>query len=426
VKLDSRLSAVAGFVNGSRLVDMGTDHAFLPIFLLESGKITSAIAADINDGPLETGRKNAERFGLSEKIVFIKSDGLDKIDLNGVTDISIAGMGGELIADILSRAKKRLYGINLILQPQTKREYLFGFLMTNGFFIKSSRIINDDKKTYEIINTMMERKSASVISVFEAINGIAPFEISEKLGDNSGLLVGDFTDNKIERILVTLDISSAAVKEAVEKNCDLIISHHPVIYKAIKNLSEKNPAVKAAKAGIPCICAHLNIDASKVGMSYIFIKMFENFFETGSVFNKNVLEDLGGGHGLGITFELPREMKISRRDFAEKLKTMFGSGVVRYTDGGTLAIKKIAFCSGAGGEYLTEIIDENLADIYITSDCKHSVFIEANNAGFPLFDCGHYATEAIIKEYLADFLKNIFPDTEILISEIEKEPFLVV
>jgi putative NIF3 family GTP cyclohydrolase 1 type 2 len=165
-------------------------------------------------------------------------------------------------------------------------------------------------------------------------------------------------------------------------------------------------------------------------MNSIFVSLFEEFFETGSVYNKRVIDDFGECHGVGTVFELPRKMSISSRDFALKLKAMYGSGVVKFTDkNDTLEIKKIAFCSGAGGEFLTEIINKKLADVYITSDCKHSAFIEAENAGntkFALYDCGHFATEAIMKKYLCDYLQSIFGDCEFIISESDKEPYSVV
>jgi dinuclear metal center YbgI/SA1388 family protein len=431
VKLDGRLSSAADFVRGGRLVDVGSDHAILPLYLLKNGVISSAVASDINDGPLETGRKNAVKHNLTEHIEFIKSDGLDNIDLSGVTDISIAGMGGELIAEILMRAGGEVTGINLILQPMTKWEYLFEFLIKNGYQIKKHKTVFCDNQQYDIIKAGIRNNMiATSKTIYNAIDGIAPFALARHYNDNSGLLVGDFSDEKCSRVLITLDISNAALHEAKAKNCDLIISHHPVIYHPLKKLSMNNPAVLAASFGITCICAHINFDASKTGMNSIFVSLFEEFFATGSVYNKRVIEDFGDGHGVGVIFELPRKMSISSRDFALRLKAMFGSGVVKFTDkNNTLEIKKIAFCSGAGGEFLTEIIDKKLADVYITSDCKHSAFIEAGNAEnpeFALFDCGHFATEAIMKKYLCDYLQNVFRDCEFIVSENDKEPYSVV
>jgi dinuclear metal center YbgI/SA1388 family protein len=428
VKLDTRLAAVAEFVRGDRLVDVGSDHASLPIALILDGNVNSAIAADINAGPLETGRKNAKKNNLTEKIGFIKTDGLDNIDLDDVSDISIAGMGGELIADILSRAIFRLNGKNLILQPMTKQEYLFDFLLKNGFRIIDQKTVFDDNKKYEIINAILVKNMQTDIkTIYDALDNLAPFSLAQGYGDNSGLLVGDFSDRKIERIMVTLDITNAVVAEAKAKKCDLIVSHHPIIYTPLKNLSNKNPAVAASNAGISCICCHISFDASKTGMNNAFIKLFQDFFEIDHVFNKRFIEDFKDNNGVGIVFELPRNMNIKSRDFAEKLKSMFGAGVVRYTSGNeNLNIKKIAFCSGAGGEFLTEIIEKKRADVYISSDLKHSHFIEAQNQNFPLFDCGHFSTEAIMKNFVADYLQNRFTECEILISESDKEPFEVV
>ena len=136
--LDARLLSVAELVRqGAKFADIGTDHAYLPLWLLAEGRIESAICADINEGPLQSARENARDCGLLSKVSFRLTDGAAALSGEGITDIAIAGMGGELIASIIERApflKDR--DIRLILQPMTKQEVLRRYLYSAGFAIE--------------------------------------------------------------------------------------------------------------------------------------------------------------------------------------------------------------------------------------------------------------------------------------------------
>ncbi|MDR0987046.1 MAG: Nif3-like dinuclear metal center hexameric protein [Ruminococcus sp.] len=425
MKLDARLGAVAGFVRGKYICDIGTDHGKLPISLLCAGICEKALCTDINKKPLDTAKKNAEKAGA--RISFCQTDGFDGIDLTEVTDIVIAGMGGELIADILLRGGERLCGKNLILQPMTRREILVNFLLSEGYRITGRKTVFDSGKKYDIINaTMVRDMKATVKKIYSALDCIAPFSHAEDW-DNSGLLVGELSDAEVDKVLVALDISFDVVEEAMAKNCGIIISHHPVIFHPLTKLLPQTPSVHAMKNGIACICSHTCFDSSETGMNNIFIPEFTRFFAVDHIYNKTPIEPTYDNSGIGIIFELPEAIDTTASDFAGKLKEMFHSAVVRFTDiKGNLNIKKVAFCSGAGGEFLSRIYDENLADVYITADLKHSHFIDAKGRNFPVFDCGHYATEAMMKEYAADLLRKQFPLTEIIISETDIDPVSIV
>ena len=137
ISLDSRLSLCASFVrNGCRLADIGTDHAYLPVYLCQKGVIKSAIAADINPDPLKSGQKTIAEAGLDGVIQTRLSDGLKGIAADEADDIVIAGMGGELIARIIDDCPySRDTTKHFILQPMTKSEALIRWLDANGFLI---------------------------------------------------------------------------------------------------------------------------------------------------------------------------------------------------------------------------------------------------------------------------------------------------
>ncbi len=154
MKLDSRLMAIANLVRkGKTFADIGTDHAYLPVYLVEKGIINKAIAADLRVGPLENARLAVESYGYSDKIELRLSDGLDNFEENEVEEIAVAGMGGLLIASFVERTawiKNR--DVHLILQPMTHVEELRKALFYNGFIIDNEVVAGDTDKLYIIIS----------------------------------------------------------------------------------------------------------------------------------------------------------------------------------------------------------------------------------------------------------------------------------
>lgn len=153
IKINDRLLTAVPFVrNGKCFVDVGTDHAYLPIYLINNGIISFAIAADINQGPLDKAGENILKYGLTEKIHTVLCDGLSKIDPDDCDDIAIFGMGGELIVKILDEAPWIKSGDKrLILQPMTHPEKLRMYLAESGFRILGESLSFDRGKYYQTI-----------------------------------------------------------------------------------------------------------------------------------------------------------------------------------------------------------------------------------------------------------------------------------
>ena len=151
MELSPRLAAIAARVPpGFRLADIGTDHAYLPAYLLLEGTIPSAVASDVNRGPLDRGRETARQAGVEEKIDFRLSDGLNGLEADEADVIVIAGMGGELIARILSEApwtREKL----LLLQPMTAQPELRRWLNGNGYRIEGEAVVREGQKLYVIL-----------------------------------------------------------------------------------------------------------------------------------------------------------------------------------------------------------------------------------------------------------------------------------
>lgn len=146
--LSKRLQRIAYFVRpGDKIVDVGTDHAYIPIWLLLNGIAAAAYATDIRSGPLDRAQKDADHFGVSERLKLTQCDGLLQTDPDAVDTVIIAGMGGETIMGILSAAPWTR-GKRLILQPQTKQDELREWLRANGFTISDAALVYDTGRIY--------------------------------------------------------------------------------------------------------------------------------------------------------------------------------------------------------------------------------------------------------------------------------------
>ena len=157
IRLDSRLTAAAKYAtSGGIAADIGTDHAFLPCYLIQCGKSRRALACDIRQGPLEKAKQTVDEYGLCDKVRLVLCDGLCGIgetDRTQITDIIIAGMGGEMIEKILADSpwvQNERY--NLIFQPMTKAHTLRKFLCDNGYEIADETACVAANKHYTVIN----------------------------------------------------------------------------------------------------------------------------------------------------------------------------------------------------------------------------------------------------------------------------------
>ena len=152
--LPPRLLYIASLVpKGSLVADVGTDHAHLPIYLIENGVTNRVIASDIVDGPLASAKSNVSAHGLEEKIEIVKSDGLVKVSPLSPETVIIAGMGGETIRDIMSACEYSKSAAPLfLLQPMTHSEVLRKHLIENGFSILSECVIREQHRYYVVIS----------------------------------------------------------------------------------------------------------------------------------------------------------------------------------------------------------------------------------------------------------------------------------
>lgn len=174
-QLDPRLRLCAEFVrDGAKMADVGTDHAYLPVWLEKQGRIRSAVAADVRSGPLEKARENLAHY-RTERITVRYSDGLREIRPEEVDDIVIAGMGGELIARILSEAPwVRQPEKHLILQPMTCAPELRKFLLQNSFAIVREEAVETRGHVYSVMLTRWQVQPPAVGELYPYLGSLQP------------------------------------------------------------------------------------------------------------------------------------------------------------------------------------------------------------------------------------------------------------
>lgn len=479
--LDNRLKKIAELVSGEgTAVDVGTDHAYLAAELITSGKCKRVIASDVKEGPLSSARSTVEKYGIQDKVELVLSDGLDNIDLKGVSDIVIAGMGGETIAAIIERidvGSEENEGIRWLLQPMTKPEILRKKLCEHNLAITDEYVVEEGEKLYIVIVaeysqcTSLLSEAVSLYGFFDddelgrkyrsneaerlskvadnllsagktaeaqhfialsakMLNGLAvenidgilefldskyPFSLQEKW-DNSGYLV-ECPMEECGRILLSLDITNEAVAEAYNKNADLIISHHPVIFEPRKRLTRNDPVYRLVENGIGAVCMHTNLDIARGGTNGMILQKLDEKLKFAG--EPEPFEELGGGNCLGWIVELSEGITVE--SLANICKSIFNCEYVRTTRGSKNIVSKIAFCSGSGGSML-ELAAEKGCNALITGDVKHDVWIDANNRGAAVLDCGHFHTENIVLWELRRALEEKFPQLDIEIAECSVDP----
>lgn len=195
LQLQPRLQLLADMVPlGSRLADIGTDHGYLPVWLLQQGKISCAIASDIRPEPLAHARQSAQEYGTAG-IDFRLCGGLEAICPEEVDTIVIAGMGGETILHILESALWTKSGRHtLLLQPMTKTELLRGWLADHGYRFVRERLVWDKEFLYPIMQVTAGKQAK--LTALQRIAGVA-------LSDDP--LYGEYLSQHITRLQRAID-----------------------------------------------------------------------------------------------------------------------------------------------------------------------------------------------------------------------------
>lgn len=243
----------------------------------------------------------------------------------------------------------------------------------------------------------------------------APLSLQESY-DNAGLVLGN-RRGEVRQALICFDVTPQVVEEAVEKGADLIISHHPPIFKGIKRIDSNSRMGRmlalSLQHGISWYAMHTNLDNTPTGVnSYLAQKL--GLLDARAL----VPTDAQGLLGAGVIGSLPEPMQ--EKQLLDTLKTLTGVRCIRHSGFAGRTIRKLALCGGSGAGFLAEA-EAKHADVYITGDVKYHDFADAENTTW-LVDIGHYESEHFVKELILKYVTEKFPKFAAHISERSVNP----
>lgn len=257
----------------------------------------------------------------------------------------------------------------------------------------------------------------SIGTIIEHLESIAPPAYQESY-DNSGLIVGN-TEMVCSGVLTCLDSTEAIVDEAIEHNCNLIVAHHPIVFKGLKRFNGNNyverVVMKAIKHDIAIYAIHTNLD--NVYAQGVNSKIAARL----GLVNTKILApktDLNPLVGSGLIGELPTSMQGI--DFLVYLKKQMQASCVKYTNLGDTPIKTVALCGGSGGFLLPKAIAAG-AQIFITADYKYHEFFDAENK-IIIADIGHFESEQFTIELLKQIIQEKFSTFAVRLTGINTNP----
>ena len=255
--------------------------------------------------------------------------------------------------------------------------------------------------------------AVKVQQVLEILEQIAPPELACSW-DNVGLLVD--AGRPVTSIMTALDITADVVRDAAESGCELIVSHHPVIFDPLKKLGPQDVPFQLVRAGISAICMHTNLDAAAGGVNEVLA----------GIFGMQDPEPFAGGCGRVGSIEpitVPQLARKAQQELAARCNAPdAGPAVqVKFADTGK-PVQRLAVISGAGGSLFEEALAMG-ADCLLTGEANHHHAIDAKRLGLSLIAAGHYATEFPVTAAVAAKLRAALPELEVLVSTENRDPY---
>ena len=244
--------------------------------------------------------------------------------------------------------------------------------------------------------------------IIDTIEEAAPLELQESY-DNAGLIIGD-PECECSGVLFCVDVTPGIIDEAARRGCNLIVSHHPLIFKGLKRLTgatvQERAAVKAVKADIAVYAAHTNLDAADDGVNYTLADMLGLSDVTPLPTSPGVIGTLSPS--------------LTAAGLVERIKDVCGSPVTRCTAPPQGTLSRLALCGGSGSFLIDDAVEAG-ADAFLTSDVKYHDFVDNAERIF-IIDIGHYESEKCTKQIFYHIVSKKFPNFALYYSETEKNP----
>lgn len=258
-----------------------------------------------------------------------------------------------------------------------------------------------------------------ISKVLSALEQFAPLPLQEDY-DNAGLQIG-LTEAEVSGALLCLDVTEAVVDEAIAKDCNLVVSHHPLIFHKLRRIADEDSVQrtvrKAIQAGVAIVSMHTNMDAAKGGVNF---KMAEKMGLGGVRFIGKTKEVDGVCGGEGVMGTLPEPMATD--DFVLMLRQRFGVECVQCNELLRRPITRVALCGGAGSFLLADAIDAK-ADAFVTGEMHYHEFF-GHEQEIQICVIGHYQSEQYTPEIFADVIRRNCPGVRCELSDVNTNPIL--
>lgn len=256
----------------------------------------------------------------------------------------------------------------------------------------------------------------TVREVFDFLQEKAPFQYQADF-DNAGFLLGR-RDAEVRKILVSLDITEEVADEADRWGAELIVSHHPVIFRPVKSITDETVTgrilMRLLECGVAAICAHTNLDAVAEGVNDALARAL-GLEDVGQLHQEGV-DERGRPYGIGRVGNVRAQ---TLTEFSAFVKKALGANGVRCADGGR-PVRKVAVGGGACADMMGDALALG-CDTFVTADVKYNGFLDARALGLNLIDAGHFPTENVVCPVLEGWLKERFPDVEVRGSAVHRE-----
>lgn len=254
-----------------------------------------------------------------------------------------------------------------------------------------------------------------VKDVAGAIEDFAPKSLQESY-DNTGLQVGN-PEMEVSAVLLCLDVTEEVLAEAIERHCNLIVTHHPLLFKGLKEITGRTATerivIRAIRDNIAIYSAHTNLDSAWEGVSYEIAHILR-------LHSLQVLEPKEGNPaaGLGVIGDI---QPIPKLEFLRKIKDTFKVKCLRYSgQSPQLVVRRVAVCGGAGASLIRAAIAAG-ADLIVTGDVKYHDFT-TYGLDIIIADIGHYESELCTKEIFSRIIRGVYPDCVTYFAESETNP----
>lgn len=251
-----------------------------------------------------------------------------------------------------------------------------------------------------------------VRDVVEAIERFAPASIQESW-DNTGLQVGNLQD-EVHGILVGFDCTADLVREAVQNGCDMVVTHHPLLFSGLKRVDREDPVgeavIEAVKNGVAVYSAHTSADKVPQGVSFAMASRL-------GLENVRILCEDGPDSGLGAIGDFPKAMPAV--EALKLVKKAFSLDMMRTSRIDDVMVKNVAMCGGSGSSLIEDARAQG-AQLYLCGDISYHHFFTPD--GFILADIGHFESEVDIVGILCELLRKNFPNFAVRASARETNP----